>query len=298
MLHIESVEELMSFLGLGKPKNPMVSIINISSLNIKHSLFHEKLVLDLYTITLKDQKSSVFLRRKNCDFKNGNLAFTAPNQVLSIDQIKESDLENKLMLVFHPDLIRSTGLDNKVEAYKFFSYDVCEALCISVDEQQKVLDCIRLIKEEIKKTQDYHSKTIFVSILDLLLNYCVRFYQRQFDAKPIKNNYIVTHVNTILKDYYDCGLFPKEGIPNVEYLASKINLSPNYLSDLLKKETGKSAKEYINYFVIDKAKTLLLKDKVSVSKLAYELGFNYPHYFSRVFKAKTGMTPQEYRQFH
>ena len=295
LLHISTISEFSEVFGLHKPSNSLVTIINTSELKTNPNLLAKNFVLDLYSITLKGNESGVFFGRKNYDFDEGVMVFTAPNQILSIEETEHLNDNKGWMLLFHPDLIRDSSLVEKLKDYKFFSYALQEALHLSEAEQETVSECSHLIVEEILRQEDYHSKQVFVSILELLLNLCNRLYERQFNTRSIQNNYAVTKVDSILKEYYAAGYLAEKGIPNVEFLANKIGLSPNYLSDLLKKETGRSAKEYINYFVIDKAKTLLVKDKVSVSELAYQLGFNYPHYFSRIFKSKTGLTPQEYR---
>ncbi|WP_075342553.1 helix-turn-helix domain-containing protein [Tenacibaculum agarivorans] len=296
MIQVKSIVELSELFGFKKPTNPLIAIIDMATLKTDQELLQQEFVLDMYCMTLKDEASGVFFGRKNYDFGEGVMVFSAPNQVLRFTEINELNIMKGWMLFIHPDLIKNSSLAETIENYKFFSYDTQEALHLSDSEQDTINECLDLIKEEISKKEDNHSRVVLVSILNLLFNLCNRFYERQFNTRSTQNNYIVTQVNSLLKKYYREGLLAEEGIPNVEYLAKNVNLSPNYLSDLLKKETGKSAKEYINYFVIDKAKTLLMNRNISVSVLAYELGFNYPHYFSRLFKAKTGVTPQVYRK--
>ena len=199
------------------------------------------------------------------------------------------------MLFFHPDLIRNMPLGSTIEDYNFFSYDVHEALHLSDTEQKTITDCVGLIQQEISARIDNHSQTVISSSLELLLNLARRYYERQFNTRSARNSDVVSQFHTYLGDYYKSGSFGELGPPGIEYFADRVHLSGNYLSDLLKKETGYSAKDHINNFIIDKAKTLLLAESNSVSEIAYKLGFNYPHYFSRLFKSKTGMTPQEYR---
>jgi YesN/AraC family two-component response regulator len=187
-------------------------------------------------------------------------------------------------------------LGENIENYTFFSYDVHEALHLSDKEKKTISDCVDKIKEEYNERIDNHSQRVIVSTLELLLNYCSRFYERQFNTRTAQNKDIVTKVENLLKDYYKHGLLTEQGSPSLQYLADKVNLSHNYLSDLLKKETGRSAKDHINDFLVNKAKNLLLSTEDSVSEIAYELGFNYPHYFSRLFKTKTGVSPQKYRE--
>ena len=199
------------------------------------------------------------------------------------------------MLCFHPDLIRNTSLGQRIDDYGFFSYDVHEALHLSEAEQNTLNECVNLIKAEIKSRIDNHSQRVIVSTLELLLNYSLRYYERQFNTRSAQNSDVISSFEHLLKDYYKQGKFALSGVPPIEYFAQEVHLSPNYFSDLLKKETGQTAKDHINHFVVEKAKTLLLSEDDSISGIAYTLGFNYPHYFSRLFKAKAGLTPKEYR---
>jgi YesN/AraC family two-component response regulator len=175
---------------------------------------------------------------------------------------------------------------------------VHEALHLSDQEKRTIKDVIAKIKEEYNERIDNHSQRVIVSSLELLFNYCSRFYERQFNTRTVQNKNIVTKVENILKDYYKSGQLTDYGPPSLHFLAEKVNLSHNYLSDLLKKETGRSAKDHINNFLVEKAKNLLLSTESSVSEIAYDLGFNYPHYFSRLFKNKTGLAPQKYRELN
>ena len=200
------------------------------------------------------------------------------------------------MLYFHPDLIRKTALGDKIESYRFFNYEVHEALHLSEQEQLTLNQIIELIKGEIKERIDNHSQQVLVSNIELLLNYSTRFYERQFNTRSATNLDIVSKVESILKNYYLAHQLIESGQPTIQYLADQCHLSASYLSDLLAKETGRSAKDHINDFIIEKAKDLLSGYEDSISGIAYRLGFNYPHYFGRLFKQKTGKTPQEYRQ--
>jgi YesN/AraC family two-component response regulator len=202
------------------------------------------------------------------------------------------------MLYFHPDLIRKTALGEKMDSYNFFNYEVYEALHLSQQEQNTLTQIVELIKSEIKERIDNHSQQVLVSNIELLLNYSVRFYERQFNTRSASNLDIVSKVEVLLKDYYRSNELIEKGQPTIKYLADKCHLSSSYLSDLLTKETGRSAKDHINDFLVEKAKNLLLSSTDSISGIAYTLGFNYPHYFGRLFKQKTGKTPQEYRQLN
>jgi YesN/AraC family two-component response regulator len=202
------------------------------------------------------------------------------------------------MLYFHPDLIRKTTLGEKIDSFNFFNYEVNEALHLSDQEQNVLTQIVELIKNEIKERIDNHSQQVLVSNIELLLNYSVRFYERQFNTRSASNFDIVSKVEVLLKDYYKNNELIDKGQPTIQYLANQCHLSPSYLSDLLAKETGRSAKDHINDFLVEKAKNLLLNSTDSISGIAYTLGFNYPHYFGRLFKQKTGETPQEYRQLN
>jgi len=226
------------------------------------------------------------------------LIFTAPKQVITVKKPQELNQVKGWMLYFHPDLIRNTALGSKIDTYNFFNYEVHEALHLSANEQSILNQIVQLIQEEIKERIDNHSQQVLVSNIELLLNYSKRFYERQFNTRSASNIDIVAKVETLLKNYYSDNQLIEKGQLSIQYLADHCHLSASYLSDLLTKETGRSAKEHINDFLIDKAKHLLLSSTDSISGIAYILGFNYPHYFGRLFKQKTGKTPQEYRQLN
>jgi AraC-like DNA-binding protein len=295
---INSIISLHDLFGFEKPIHPLLSIINENNLSAFKNRLGEKFILNFYTISLKDQNCEAHFGRKNYNFDNGEIIFSAPNQTLTLSKTINLNNNQGWILIFHPDLVRNTSLDKKIESYKFFTYDIDKALPLSDTEKLIITNCIELIKNEIAGSTDNYSKPVVVSTLDLLLNFCARFYERQYKTKSIQTNNIVNQVSSILKDNYDSGLFIKQGIPTVENIAEIIGITPNYLGDVLKKETGKNAKDFINSYIIDKAKTLLLNDNITISKLAFDLGFNYPHYFSRLFKAKTGLTPNQYRHNH
>lgn len=296
IIRINSINHLHELLGLEKPKHPLISIIDVSKLRITEEMINIKLVANLYYIALKNSDCGMQYGRNYYDFEEGLLAFSAPNQVIMAKSTHEFDQDEGWMLFFHPDLIRTSPLGENIENYNFFSYDIHEALHLSDAEKRILKSCVDIIIEEYNQRIDNHSQKVIVSTLELLLNYCSRFYERQFNTREAQNKDIVSQVERILKDYYDSGELAELGPPSLNYLADKVNLSHNYLSDLLKKETGRSAKEHINDFIVNKAKNLLLSTEGSVSEIAYELGFNYPHYFSRLFKNKTGLTPQKYRE--
>lgn len=295
-LRIRSISQLHEMSGFEKPRHPLITVIDVSQWEIGPEWLQIKIVSELYSIALKDGSCGLEYGRNTYDFEEGVLSFTAPKQVLTLTKAQKAGDIQGWMLFFHPDLIRNMPLGQRIEKYGFFGYDVHEALHLSEQEQQSLTECIHLIRAEIQERIDNHSQSVICSTLELLLNYSARYYERQFNTRQAQNKDVVSQFERALKNYYQSDKFATEGIPSIQYLAEQVHLSPNYLSDLLKKETGYSAKDQINSFLVEKAKTLLLSDSDSISGIAYQLGFNYPHYFSRFFKSKTGFTPQAYRK--
>lgn len=293
ILHIESISQAHKLMGFEEPKHPLISVVDVSKFKNMEQFNGVKLSDAFYTISLKDAGCGMTYGRNKYDFDEGVLTFIGPHQVISSNSEEWS--ANGWMLVFHPDLIRKFNLGKTIKNYNFFSYDVYEALHLSKKEEDILNDCISKIKFELDQNIDAHSQALLVSNIELLLNYCNRFYERQFHTRSIGHKDVVSNIENVIKTYYDEGEQLKLGTPSIQYLANEVNLSANYLSDLLKKETGRNTKEHINYFVVDRAKTMLLNSEGNVSEIAYDLGFNYPHYFSRMFKKETGMTPQNYR---
>lgn len=291
----KSINELHSGMGFGKPTHPLITIIDTAKLAYGKEAIGAKFASDLYCIALKDASCGLDYGRNHYDFNEGVLIFTAPHQVITLTKAQQLDEIQGWMLYFHPDLIRNTSLGAKIDEYSFFSYDVHEALHLSEQEQSILTNCIEMIGSEIKERIDNHSRQVLVSNIELLLNYSTRYYERQFNTRAASNQDTVSKVESLLKEYYHSDKLLDLGAPSITYLAENCHLSPGYLSDLLKKETGRTTKDHINDFLINKAKDLLLSSSDSISGIAYSLGFNYPHYFSRLFKNKTGLTPQEYR---
>lgn len=296
--NIKSISELHQIFGFDKPTHPLISIIDVSKWGIPEQFIGVKYTSDLYTVGLKDKSCGLQYGRNNYDFDEGVLIFTAPDQVQSVSKAQHLDEIKGWMLFFHPDLIRNTALGQHIDEYGFFTYDVHEALHLSDAEQKTITDCKTMIQNEISERIDNHSQNVIASSLELLLNLSRRYYERQFNTRSAQNSDIMSQFHSLLNNYYKTGQFAETGIPSVEYFSDKIHLSGNYLSDLLKKETGYAVKDHVNNFIIKKAKTLLLSENETISGIAYTLGFNYPHYFSRLFKSKTGVTPQEYRELN
>jgi len=296
IIKIESISQLHKTLGFENPKHPLITIIDVSKMEVPQELIGSKMIGNFYHIALKDKSCGLDYGRNSYDFDEGVLMFTAPKQaIVARQEIKLGDSQG-WMLLFHPDLIRTSNLGREIESYSFFGYDVHEALHLSEEEENTLTDIVQKIKEEYSQRIDNHSQRVIVSSLELLLNYCLRFYERQFNTRTAQNSDIVSTFSRELKSYFVEELHLKDGLPSIQYFAGKANLSPHYFSDLLKKQTGRTAKDHINDFVIEKAKNLLLNSDASISTIAYDLGFNYPHYFTRLFKIKTGITPHEYRE--
>lgn len=295
IIHLKSISDLSRLMNQNDCFHPLVMVIDFSKTD-EHVENETKISTDFYSLMFKNYcKCFVRYGRKSIDFDEGSLICMAPNQTITI----ENDIEPRedpmgWGLFFHPDLIRNTSLNAKMGNYSFFSYEISEALHLSEKEKQLLYDCVCRIQNELKENIDVYSQTIIVSTIELLLNYCNRFYGRQFITRKANNNDILTRIENLLKHYYD-GNDQNKGLPSVKYLAEMVNLSPGYLSDLLKRESGLNAQEHIHYALISKAKEILIGTDESVSEIACKLGFEYPQYFSRLFKSKTGKTPLEFR---
>jgi AraC-like DNA-binding protein len=298
VIHSKSITALSSVMGVGKPTHPLITIIDTEKLAYGEETVGKRFSSELFCIALKDSNCGIDYGRNAYDFDDGVLIFTAPKQVITVKKPQALNEVKGWMLYFHPDLIRNTSLGAKIDTYTFFNYEVHEALHLSAQEQQTLNQIIVLIQNEIKERIDNHSQQVLVSNIELLLNYCTRFYERQFNTRSASHSDVVSKVEALLKNYYLEHQLIENGPPSIQYLAERCHLSASYLSDLLAKETGRSAKDHINDFLVDKAKHLLLHSTDTISSIAYTLGFNYPHYFGRLFKQKTGKTPQGYRSLN
>jgi AraC-like DNA-binding protein len=298
---INSIRQAHQAMGLPNPKHPLVSVVQTKDFRPQHDFDGVRIVNQLYQITLKQLGCGNLLYGKNSyDYEEGTLVFTSPGQVTMFEgEIAiESDTSVGWTLAFHPDLIRKSSLSDKIDSYSFFNYDVNEALHLSEDELSTIEDLLDKIVKEYSANLDKHSQNLIVSNIELLLDYCTRFYDRQFYTRANMSTDIVSKFERRLKDHYQNDSVSETGIPNVQMLAQELNLSSNYLSDLLKKETGKTAQEHIHLFVIEKAKNTLLNSDQSISEIGYALGFEYPQHFSNLFKSKTGLSPSAFRNLN
>lgn len=298
---INSITQAHLAMGLPNPKHPLISIVQTKDFKTELNFNGVKIINNLYQVALKQQGCGDLMYGKNSyDYEQGTLIFTAPGQVTVFEGELPADnsADDGWILAFHPDLIRKSKLGDKIDQYTFFNYDVHEALHLSEDELKTIEEILNKIEKEYSQNLDKHSQNLIVSNIELLLDYCTRFYDRQFYTRANLNTDIVSKFERYLKSYYQSNDVSDKGLPSVQYLAGKLNLTSSYLSDLLKKETGKTAQEHIHLLVINKAKNSLLNSRNSISEIGYELGFEYPQHFSNLFKAKTGMSPSEFRNMN
>ena len=232
------------------------------------------------------------------DYQEGTLVFISPGQMVEVEDFGQNFQPKGYALMFHPDLIHGTSLGRHIQDYTFFGYQSNEALHLSERERKIILDCFSKIEYELEHAIDNHSKRLIVSNIEMLLNYCVRFYDRQFITRDNAHKGILERFENLLNDYFQTDKPQTIGLPSVAYCASELNLSANYFGDLIKKETGKTAQEYIQSKVIDVAKEKIFDQSKSVSQIAYELGFKYPQHFTRLFKQRVGQSPNEYRSLN
>ena len=273
--------------------HPLVSVIDFSKTKPAQNV---RMLFGFYCVFLKDIKcGDLRYGCNNYDYQEGTLVFIAPGQIIGVSNNGEYVQPQGWALLFHPDLIRGTSLGRHIKDYSFFSYEVTEALHLSDKERIVATDCFNKIQFELEHAIDKHSKSLIVSNIELFLNYCMRFYDRQFITRSHVNRDILVRFEKVLDAYFSSQKLQDIGLPSVRYCAEQLHLSPNYLGDLIKKETGKTAQEHIQLRMTDVAKQRIFDSDKSISEIAYELGFKYPQHFSRMFKKSTGLTPNEYR---
>jgi AraC family transcriptional activator of pobA len=276
--------------------HPLVSVVNLSKADPRQG---SKMYFGFYTIFLKEVKcGDLVYGRHTYDYQEGTLVFLAPGQVAGMNSNSETYQPKGYALVFDADLIHGTSLGRHIQDYSFFNYQSNEALHLSERERKIVLDCFAKIEYELEHAIDNHSKKLIVSNIELFLNYCSRFYERQFITREKIHQGVVEKFETVLNNYFQTDKPQTIGLPSVADCAKELNLSAGYFGDLIKKETGKSAQDYIQSKIIDVAKEKVFDHNKSISEVAYELGFKYPQHFTRLFKQKTGVTPNEYRSLN
>lgn len=292
LLKVDSICAYNEWAGVDT-QHPLAGFIDFSTVE---PLTNTRKIYGFYAIFLKDVKcGDLRYGRQYYDYQDGTLLFVAPGQVFGAEDDGMKHKPTGYLLMFHPDLIRNIPLGRMMREYTFFSYETNEALHMSKEERQIILDCFRKIQYELKHPVDKYSKSLIVDSIKTLLDYCTRFYDRQFITRENVNHDLLIRFEHLLDNYFATGLAKQKGLPNVQYCADKLNMSANYLSDLLRKETGSTALTYIHEKVIELAKTELVTTDKTVSEISYQLGFQYSQHFTRLFKREVGSTPVEYR---
>lgn len=290
--HFEHVFEYNDLLGV-ETLHPLVSVIDLSK---SRKIRHMRHTFGFYALFLKEVKcGNLIYGRQYYDYQEGTIVAIAPGQVAGVEDNGEVFQPKGWALVFHPELIRGTSLGRSIRSYSFFSYEANEALHLSEQEREIVVDCLHKIRTETEHAVDKHTRRLITANIELLLDYCVRFYERQFLTRTSVNNDLLIRFEKLLDAYFASDRPQSEGLPSVRYFAEQLHLSANYFGDLIKKETGRTAQDHIQLKLIDVAKERIFDTRKSVSEVAYELGFKYPQHFTRLFKKLTGLTPKEYR---
>ena len=292
---INSVSEIHRILGLPKPENPWVSVINFDEIQCFADDSLKSVVYNFYSICIKkDFKGKLKYGQNYYDFDEGVLTFFSPGQVVTTELTDDLKLSG-YWLIIHPDFIQSYPLAKTIKDYGYFSYAVNEALFLSEKEETMIAAIMKNIEQEYYCNIDQYSQDVMISHIELLLNYANRFYNMQFITRKNAGNDLLVKLEAILSDYYNRGKVREAGLPTVQYVSEKLNISPNYLSDMLRTLTGQSTQHHIHNKLIEKAKELIATTSLSVSEVAYQLGFEYPQSFNKLFKSKTNLSPLEFR---
>ncbi|AWK06932.1 AraC family transcriptional regulator [Flavobacterium crocinum] len=293
---VKSICEFHEFRDLPKPEHPLVSVYNFEDLKYLNEEEPKSLILDFYSIALKrNANAKMRYGQQEYDFKEGVLLFIAPGQVFSIEGNAELQHTGYSLLI-HPDFLWNTPLAQKIKQYEYFGYAVHEALHLSDKEEKMIIDIMKNIQHEYQSNIDKFSQDVIIAQIDLLLTYSERFYNRQFITRKISNHEILARLEKLLEDFFNTDFLTRKGLPTVQYIAENLNVSPNYLSGLLKHLTGQSTQQHIHNKLIEKAKEKLSTTNLSISEIAFELGFEHQQSFSKLFKTKTNFSPLEFRQ--
>ena len=292
MIVIDSVDRYNEIFGL-ETRHPLVSIIDLA----KSTTWPTRAWFryEVYALYLKNVKcGDIKYGRQYYDYQDGTIVCFAPGQITDLEMLPNIQ-PNAHGILFHPDLIRGTALGQEIKKYSFFSYETNEALHISEEERQTVMDCLQKITIELEHSIDKHSRRLICANIGLLLDYCMRFYERQFDTRNGVNKDIIVRFEHLLNEYFEGDAPQNQGLPWVKYFADKVFLSANYFGDMVRKQTGKTVSEYIQDKMIELAKEQLMSSNKTMSQIAYEIGFQYPQHLSRMFKRIVGMTPNQFR---
>jgi len=296
-LRFKTISEFHKFRNMPKPAHPLISVINLAEMTPVQP-GETNIVKDFYNIALKrNLNSRIKYGQQQYDYDDGTMFFISPGQVFKIEVEKDTKLnQSGWMLLLHPDFLWNTPLASKIKEYEFFDYSVNEALFLSEKEEAIINGILQNIEQEYLANIDKFSQNIIIAQIELLLNYAERFYQRQFITRKISNHQILNQLEDVLNQYFNSDLLANKGLPSVAYVADKLNLSPGYLGSALRMLTGQSTQHHIHERVIEKAKERLSTTVLSVGEIAYALGFEHPQSFSKLFKAKTNLSPLEFRQ--
>lgn len=293
ILNMDSVDLYNKLYGL-ETLNPLVSVVDLNKAT--RVMDYNRWNYGIYALYLKMEKAcDIRYGRQHYDYQEGTVVCFAPGQTAEITLTIDRVQMNVLGILFHPDLLRGTSLGQDIKKYTFFSYEANEALHTSAEERDILMDLLKIIQMELEHGVDKHSRTLLVNHIELLLNYCMRFYERQFTTRSKVNSDVLTRFERLLDEYFEGEQAEQDGLPTVRYFADKLCLSPNYFGDMLKKETGKTPQEYIQEKVVELAKERMTDSRETVSRIAYSLGFQYPQHLCRLFKKRVGCTPNEFR---
>ncbi|AEV99488.1 transcriptional regulator, AraC family [Niastella koreensis GR20-10] len=292
---IDSISQLHRLLGLPKPQHPMVSLVHNCNVRLVKDQFPTTLLLNFYKISfIQDMRGKVKYGQSFYDFEEGGMVFVAPGQLLTTSP--DADEYEGFNIFVHPDFFRGYPLAASIEKYHFFTYAANEALHLSDKERKTILALFRIIEDELQSNIDDSSQDVIISQIELLLSYSNRFYKRQFTTRKVMNNDLLAKLEQVLDTYLDKDMALAKGLPTVQYLAEQLHVSPHYLSDMLRTQTGQNAQQLIHHKIIERAKVLLSNTTLTVAEVAYQLGFEYPQSFNKLFKQKTRVSPLEFRK--
>ncbi len=294
-IKVDSISQLHEMLGFGKPVHPLISITQNANMVVEDEFLNQHFLFNFYKISFKKTlKGKMGYGQSYYDFDEGGMIFTAPNQLLSTSS---DDIQYEgLTLLIHSDFLRNYSLATRIKSFGFFSYSANEALFLSDKEKQTIFSVFDNIKEELNNTIDDFSQDVIISHIEVLLNYSNRFYKRQFITRKAVNNDLLSKIEELLNVYFEKEQGLNKGLPTVDYLATELSLSPRYLSDMLRSLTGQNAQQLIHEKLIEKAKDYLTTTQLSVAEIAYQLGFEHPQSFNKLFKNKTNQTPVQFKQ--
>ena len=296
IIRINSISQYHQLMGLPKPQHPLVSILRFEDLPVVANEGNIKFIMDFYTVTIKkDCECKVQYGQTHYDFDEGVMSFIAPEQIFTLEGDFTPPTKGWL-LAFHPDFVRNYAIGQKIKAYGFFHYAMNEALILSDKEEASVENIFNNIETEYHLPIDNFSQDVIIAQLELLLTYANRYYNRQFITRKAPASDLLTKMEIVLADYFNGHSMVNESLPSVTFLADQLNMSPKYLSDTLRNLTGQSTQQHIQNKVIEKAKQILMVTNLSVSEIAYQLGFEYPQSFNKLFKKKTHLSPLEFRE--